>query len=101
MGEDSLEIVDSFRYLGDVISCGEGVELAVRDRISCAWREWREFASLLVNRSIPLDERAKVYCACVRPALLYAAERMEGLLASCDHRISNVHVKSKMAGQDY
>ena len=28
--EDSLEIVDSFRYLGDVILCGGGVELAVK-----------------------------------------------------------------------
>ena len=34
--EDSLEIVDSFRYLSDVILCGGGVESAFRDRISCA-----------------------------------------------------------------
>ena len=72
--EDSLEIVDSFRYLVDVISCGGGVESAVRDRISFAWSKWRELASLLVNHSISLKEKAKVYCACVRPALLYAAE---------------------------
>ena len=52
------------RYLGDVISCGGGVESAVRDRISGAWSKWRELASLLVNHSIPLEERAKVYCAC-------------------------------------
>ena len=26
VGEDSLEIVDSFCYLDDVISCGAGVE---------------------------------------------------------------------------
>ena len=32
--EDSLEIVDSFRYLDDVSSSGRGVESAVRDRIS-------------------------------------------------------------------
>ena len=49
--------------------------MAVRDRISCAWSKWRELASLLVNHSIPLEERTKVYCAYhVRPALLYAAE---------------------------
>ena len=47
---------------------------------------------MLVNHSIPLEERAKVYCACVRPALLYVAEtwalteRLEGLLATCDLR---------------
>ena len=39
LGEDSLEIVDSFR---DAILCGGGVQSAVRDRISCAWSKWRE-----------------------------------------------------------
>ena len=53
-------MVDSFRYLGDdVISCGEGVELAIRDRISCAWSKWKELASLLVNLSIPLEKKVK------------------------------------------
>ena len=47
--EDSLEIVDSFCFLGDVISCRREVESAVRDRISCAWSKWRELVSLLVN----------------------------------------------------
>ena len=87
MGEDSLEIVDRFHYLGDVISCGGGVELTVTDRISCSWSKWRELASLLVNHSILLEEKAKVYCAYVRPALLlvYSVETwalMEGLLAN-------------------
>ena len=93
VGEDSLEIVDNFRYLGDVILCGGGVKSAVRDRISCAWCKSRELTSLPVNHSIPLEERAKVYCACVRPVLLYAAEfwalteRLEGLVPSCDYRM--------------
>ena len=34
VGEDRLEIVDSFHYLGDMISCGGGVESAERDRIN-------------------------------------------------------------------
>ena len=48
---------------------------------------------LPVSHSIPLEERVKVYCACVRPALVYAAEtwalleRLEELLASCDNRM--------------
>ena len=64
VGEDSLETVDSFYYLGDVISCGGGVESAARDRISCAWSKRRELASLLVNHSIPPEKRSKVYCTC-------------------------------------
>ena len=39
MGEDSLEIVNSFHYLADVISCGGGVESTVRDRICGAWNK--------------------------------------------------------------
>ena len=55
VGEDSLEIVDNFRYVGDVISCEGGVESAVMGKISCAWSKWRELAGLLVNHSIPLE----------------------------------------------
>ena len=46
VGEDSLEIVDNFCYLDNVISCRGGVELAVRDRISCASCKCRELAML-------------------------------------------------------
>ena len=48
---------------------------------------------LLVNQGIPLEEIVKAYCVCARPVLLYAAktwaltERVEGLVASCDHRM--------------
>ena len=59
---------------------------------------------MLVNQSIPLRERAKVYCACVRPVLLYAVEtwalteRLEGLLASCDQRM--LRYMTKVRWQD-
>ena len=58
VGEDSLEILDSFHYLGDVISCEGGVEMVVRDRLFCTWSKWKELAS------IPLEER-------VNQSLLY------------------------------
>ena len=58
-----------------------------------AWSKWRELVSLQVNHSILLEKRSKVCCACLRPALMYAVgtwaltERLEGLVASCDHRM--------------
>ena len=57
-----------------------------------------------VYPSIALKERTKVYCACVRPALLYAVEtwaiteRLEGPLASYDHRM--LRYKSRIRWQD-
>ncbi len=76
MGEAPVDVVDSFCYLGDVILCDGGAEAAVRGRIACAWKRWRELASLLVNQSIPLGSRAQVYRACVRSVLLYGAETL-------------------------
>ena len=66
MGEDSLETMEGFHYLGDVISCG-GVELAVRDRISCAWSKWREL----------IGEPAK------KPQC-FTREKIKGLLCICE-----------------
>ncbi len=39
-----LEVVKEFRYLGDVLDNGAGVERAVRARVAIAWTKWREIA---------------------------------------------------------
>ena len=61
-GDDSLEIngmtvkeVQDFCYLGDVLDREAGTESAVRARIAIAWKKWRELASLLTNKGIPLS----------------------------------------------
>ncbi len=65
----------------------------MRGRIACAWKSWRELASLLVNQNIPLGSRAQVYRPCVRLVLLYGAEtwattkQLEALLIQCDVRM--------------
>ncbi len=49
--EAPVEVVDSFCYLGEVIRCEGGAETAVGGGIACAWKSWRELASLLVNQN--------------------------------------------------
>ena len=89
----TIEEVTKFSYLGDLLDCGGGAETAVRHRIAIAWSKWRELSSLLSNRGIPLKHRARVYDACIRSAMLYAAEtlaltgRDENLLQGCDRRM--------------
>ncbi len=93
MGKVTVEVVDSFCYLGDVVRCEGGAEAAVRRRIACAWKSWRELASLLLNQNILLGSRTQVYRACVRSVLLYGAEtwamikQLELLLIRCDVRM--------------
>ena len=51
--------------------CGGGSERAIRARVRAAWGKWKEIASLLVNRGIPLHHHGKVYEACIRSVMLY------------------------------
>jgi len=70
----NLEIVDQFCYLAEMMTWESGAGEAAKARIAAAWRKWREISSLLVNKSIPLKNRARIYCACVRPVKLYGAD---------------------------
>ena len=69
-----IEEVNSFCYLGEVLDTNQGAESAVRYRIFTAWDKWKELASLLVNKNIPLWRRIDLYCACIRSAMLYGSE---------------------------
>ena len=69
-----FEEVEQLCCLGDVLDCDARVERAVPARVTAAWRRWRKIASLLVNCSIGLRTKGRVYEACVRSALLYGAE---------------------------
>ena len=110
LNEDTIQEVQHFCYLGDVLDRDAGVERSVRARISAAWAKWRELASLLCNRAIPVKSRAQVYSSCIRPVMCYGAEtwaltnRMETLLRSTDRRmlryLSGVRWQDNVRSQD-
>jgi hypothetical protein len=70
----SVEWVDSFCYLGDVMGCGGGVEDAVRHRVKCAWGKFRELSPFLTLRGMSLKLKGKLYSACVQSVLVYGSE---------------------------
>jgi len=62
-----IEEVDEFCYLGNgLLDCEARLERAVTARVTAAWKKWRDMASLITNRSIPLKVRGSVYESCVR-----------------------------------
>ena len=71
---DSLEIVENFCYLGDILGSEGGVERSVITRIGIAWRKFRELLSLLTSRVLSLQVRGRLYEACVRSVMLYESE---------------------------
>ena len=65
VGNEKVEAVPEFCYLGDMLSAGGGCELAAITR---------QLLPLLTNRHLPLLTRGKVYSSCVRCVMLHAAE---------------------------
>ena len=75
LGLDSkVECVSKFRYLGDMIGSGGGVEEASRARVRSAWAKFNELAPILTMRGASLAVKGKVYRACVQSVLVYASE---------------------------
>ena len=64
VGNEKLEVVPEFCYLGDMLSAGGGCELAAITRCKCAWGKFRQLLPLLTNRHLPLLTRGKVYSSC-------------------------------------
>ena len=93
-GEDVLEKVEKFRYLGDMISCYVGASEAVSARIGSAWKKFWELSGVLVGKQgLSLKQRGKICQCCVRPVLLYCCETWEltvtdeARLCGAEHRM--------------
>ena len=71
---DTLECVDKFCYLGDMIGSGGGAEEASMMRVKCAWGNFRELSPILTARRASLKLKGKVYHTCAQSMLVYGSE---------------------------
>ena len=61
-GEDVLEEVEKFRYMGDMISYYCGASEAVSARIGSAWKNLMELSGMLVgNQGLSLKQQGKIH----------------------------------------
>ena len=70
----SIDVVDSFCYLGDMVTPGGGCESSVICRARVAWGKFHELLPILTCTHIPFACRGMVYNNFVRSAMLYASE---------------------------
>ena len=89
--DEKLEVVPEFCYLGDMLSAGDGCELAAVTHCRCAWGKFRQLLPLLTNRNLPLLTRGRVYSSCVRSVMLHAAETWAMTVATLNRLQRNDH----------
>jgi len=60
-GGFSVELMDKFRYLGDMLGVDGDADAALTDRICSGWFKFRSLVSFLTARDVPLKLCGKVY----------------------------------------
>ena len=70
----SLELMDKFCYLGDMLSVDGDANAAVETRIRIGWNKFRQLVPLLTNKDISLIVRGRLYSGCVRSSMLHGSE---------------------------
>ena len=74
LGDQKLEVVESFVYLGDEISPKGGYEVSTIARICSVGGKFCELLPLFTNHASPLKSRGKVYSSCIHSAMFYSSE---------------------------
>ena len=69
-----IERVETFCYLGDMLSSDGGCEHAVISRMNKAWNKFRELKPVLCAKGISLKVKGRVYITCVRSCMIYGGE---------------------------
>ena len=74
VGDDHLDMVNTFTYLGDVIGDKGGCADAITHRLRGAWKKFRDLLPILTNKGISFHTRGHVFVAAVRGVMLHASE---------------------------
>ena len=74
LGDEKLDVLESFVYLGDGISSNGGCEVSTIAKICSAWRKFHKLLPLITNQAIPLKSRGEVYNSCIFSAILFGSE---------------------------
>jgi len=70
----SLELVDKFCYLVDMLSVDGDADVAIETRIRIGWNKFRHLVPLLTNKDISLIVRGRLYSSCVQSCMLHGSE---------------------------
>ncbi len=73
IGNEALEVVKEYTYLGQMVSANPAHEKEIRRRIGMGWSAIGK-QNLVMNRNLILSLKRKVYNQCILPVLTYGSE---------------------------
>ena len=75
LGDDKLNTVTTFKYLGSIFGSNGGAERDINNRVKLAWVKWKQLTGVLCDKKVPIKLKDKVYKTVIKPTMTYGAER--------------------------
>ena len=79
IGQQTLEGVSEFQYLGSIISTESGVEVDIRARIGKEASTFQRLRKIWSSHSINLNTKLRLYMSIVIPTVLHACETWKSI----------------------
>ncbi len=54
LGDDKLNAVTTFKYLGSIIDSNGGAERGINNRVKLAWMKWKQLTGVLCDKKVPI-----------------------------------------------
>ena len=74
LGDDKLNAVTTFKYLGSIFHSNGGAERDINNRVRLAWMKWKQLTGVLCDKKVPIKLKDKVYKTVIKPTMTYGAE---------------------------
>ncbi len=75
LGDDKLNTVTTFKYLGSIFDSNGGTERDISNRDKLAWMKWKQLTGVLCYKKVPIKPKDKVYNTVIKPTMTYGADR--------------------------
>ena len=74
LGDDKLNTVTTFKYLGSIFDSNGGAERNINNRVKLASMKWKQLTDVLCDKKVPIMLKDKVYKTVIKPTMTYGAE---------------------------
>ena len=61
LGDDKLNTVTTFKYLGSIFDSNGGAERDINNRVKLAWMKLKQLTGVLCYKKVPIKLKNKVY----------------------------------------
>ena len=74
LGDDKLNTVTTFKYLGSIFDSNEEAERYINDKVKLAWMKCKQLTDVLCDKQVLIELKDKVYKTGIKPTMTYGAE---------------------------